>query len=302
MNQRQKFPWWRNRTNQLFALVSVLVYILILVSIIVDDMIGTGNEIGFWEWVGVLIIPVALLVAGIWLNNSQIRREETATNQHAQDEALRQYLDQMSNLLIDRGLRAKSKDSDERRLAQARTMATLLGLDGNRKKRPLKLIYELDLIKRDNPFLDLKNAGLDHADFSELTLQDACLKEVDLRCTNLSGADLKGADLRGADLRGADHRDADLSDACLADANLLPYDEKNPAKLNGPNLSNGTDPSKVDLTDRSLIRTKLNGANLRRADLSGAFLTGAEGVTADDLEHQCGLLERATMPDGTKHD
>ena len=146
MNQRQQFPWWRNRTNQLFALVSILVYTLILVSIIVDDMVGTGNEIGFWDWVGVLIIPVALLFAGIWLNNSQISREETATNQHAQDEALLQYLDHMSNLLIEKGLRAKSRDSDERRLAQARTMAILLGLDGNRKRRPLRLIYELDLV------------------------------------------------------------------------------------------------------------------------------------------------------------
>ena len=302
MNQRQQFPWWRNRTNQLFALVSILVYTLILVSIIVDDMVGTGNEIGFWDWVGVLIIPVALLFAGIWLNNSQISREETATNQHAQDEALLQYLDHMSNLLIEKGLRAKSRDSDERRLAQARTMAILLGLDGNRKRRPLRLIYELDLVKRDNPFLDLKNAGLDHADLSELTLQEASLREVDLRCTNLSGADLKGADLRGADLRGADLTNADLSDTCLAHANLLPYDEKSPAKLNAPNLSNGTDASKVDLSDGSLIRTMLSGANLRGADLSGAYLTGAEGVTTDDLERQSGLLKGATMPDGTKHE
>jgi len=72
-----------------------------------------------WELISVLIVPGALLVTAIWLNNAQIRREETVTNQHAQDEALRQYLDQMCNLLIDERLREQPSEPGAYALAQA---------------------------------------------------------------------------------------------------------------------------------------------------------------------------------------
>jgi uncharacterized protein YjbI with pentapeptide repeats len=91
-----------------------------------------------------------------------------------------------------------------------------------------------------------------------------------------------------------------LSDTCLANANLLLYDSTKPAKHNAPNLSNGTDPTDVDLTGDHLVFTNLDGANLKNADVSGAFLTGAL-VTDEQLE-SCASLRGATLPDGRKHD
>jgi uncharacterized protein YjbI with pentapeptide repeats len=264
-----------------------------------------------WEWLQLLIIP-AMLAIGVFLLNQRQRqhevqiqqaqkeREETAAIQRAQDEALRAYLDQMSNLMVDREMRKKPDDPDLRRLAQARTLAILLGLDKDRKRRPLKLIYELSLIMKEEPILNLKNAGLDTADLSEITLHDACLREVDLRLANLSGADLKGSDLGGADLRGANLSNANLSDTVLVGANLLPYDETQPAKLNAPNLLNGADPSDIDSSNDHLTPTNLGGADLSNADLSGAYLTGA-GVSEEQLA-TCKSLQGATMPDGSKHD
>ena len=275
-----------------------------------------------WEWLGLLFVPTILAVGGFLLNRWQKRhedriqqaqeqqqelieaarreREEALAIQRAQDEALRAYLDQMSDLMVDKELRKKLRegpeDPDEHRLAQARTLAILLGLDRDRKKIPLKLIYELRLITKEEPILNLKNAGLDTADLSEITLHDACLSEADLRRANLSGADLKGTDLTRADLRGADLSDADLSDTMLAGANLLPYDEKAPAKLNAANLSNGTDPGDVDLGDNHLVPTNLEDANLSGADLSGAYLTGTKVATEQLVA--CKSLEGATMPDG----
>jgi len=268
-----------------------------------------------WEWLGLLIIPTMLAAGAFWLNQrqkqhedqiqqAQKEREETAAIQRAQDEAVRAYLDQMSNLMVDKELRKnlgqEPENSDLRRLAQARTLAILLGLDQDRKRRPLKLIYELSLIMKEEPILNLKNAGLDTADLSEITLHDACLREVDLRLANLSGADLKGSDLGGADLRGANLSDANLSDTVLAGANLLPYDETRPAKLNAPSLLNGADPSDVDSGNDHLKPTNLRGADLSNADLSGAYLTGA-GVSEEQLD-TCKSLQGATMPDGSKHD
>src|SRR5215212_7476356 len=213
-----------------------------------------------WEWLGLLFVPTILALGGalggfllnrmqkqhdVQIEKAQKEREEAAAIQHAQDELLRDYLDQMSDLMVVRKLREKPPQSDLHRLAQARTIATLLGLDKDHKKRPLKLVYELNLITKDEPLLNLKNAGLDTADLREMTLHDACLKEADLRRASLRGADLKGSDLMEADLRGANLSNADLSNTCLAGANLLPYDTRHPSKLNATNLSNGSDPNDI---------------------------------------------------------
>src|SRR5215203_4292559 len=268
-----------------------------------------------WEWLGLLIIPTMLAAGAFWLNQrqkqhdeqiqeAQKEREETAAIKRAQDEALGAYLDQMSDLMVDRDLRKsvgpEPEKPDLRRLAQARTLAILLGLDQDRKRRPLKLIYELSLIMKEEPILNLKNAGLDTADLSEITLHDACLREVDLRLADLSGADLKGSDLRGADLRGANLSNANLNDTVLVGANLLPYDETQPAKLNAPNLLNGADPSDIDPSNDHLKPTNLAGADLSNAELSGAYLTGV--VVSEEQLDKCESLQDAVLPDGRKYE
>ena len=274
-----------------------------------------------WEWLGLLVVPTMLAAGAFWVNQLQKqhevriqqqqkehedriqqaekKRQEEATIQRAQDEALRAYLDQMSDLMVDKEMRKKPENPDLRRLAQARTLAILLGLDQDRKRRPLKLIYELSLIMKEEPILNLKNAGLDTADLSEITLHDACLREVDLRLADLSGADLKGSDLGGADLRGANLSNANLSDTVLAGANLLPYDKTQPAKLNAPSLLNGADPSDINPSNDHMKPTNLGGADLSNADLSGAYLTGAR--LSDEQLDTCKSLTDATMPDGSKH-
>lgn len=290
MNQEQEFRWWSfhwwrswwGNINRVFLIVSILISVLVFISIILDDMIASGpGQISFWEWVGVLVIPLALLAAGTWLHNEQVRYENIARNQHGQDEALRQYLDQMSNLLVDKQLRRRRENSDARLLAQARTTAILFELHDTRKRRPLKLIYRLHPINKPKPILTLENAALDNADLREITLRDADLRGADLRRANLSGAILRGA-------------------------NLLPYDEQDPAKLNSYNL-NGVDPRNIDLSGDSLRLTNLSGAILRGAELNGANLAYAnlkdvKGVTNEELERQANSLKSATMPDGSIHD
>ena len=144
MNQEQK-PRWRRTVDRLSIPIALLaVYSLILISVIVTDFFR-GDEVDLWDWVGVPIIPVALAAGGVWLNNAQIQREEAVANQHAQDEALQRYLDQMSNLLIDQRLRRRPINSATHLLAQART-TTILLLDEKCERRPLKLVYRLGLI------------------------------------------------------------------------------------------------------------------------------------------------------------
>jgi uncharacterized protein YjbI with pentapeptide repeats len=225
------------------------------------------QKVTWWQFVGVFAIPLGggLLIAwgGYKFSQKQRDRDEVLENQQAQDTAIQSYIDQMSDLLVDRHLRSLPKGSDIHRLAEARTSEVLLGLDGERKRRPLKLIYGLGLInnrlhtaqrdgapldgenpspnnpytgERDGTLLDLENLSLDHADLTELRLRDACLSFADLRGANLQGSDLRGANLSYADLRGANLTNANLSTVNLSGANLLPYDEYEPARLSLHNL------------------------------------------------------------------
>jgi uncharacterized protein YjbI with pentapeptide repeats len=238
------------------------------------ETVRERQRVTFWHLVGALFIPLAggLLVAwgGFKFNQKQRERDEVIENKQAQDNAIQAYLDQMSDLLVDRHLRSLPKGSDIHKLAEAKTVDILLGLDSERKRRPLKLVYGLGLInnrlhtaerdgapldvenlnpnnpdtgERDGALLDLENLSLDHADLTELSLRDACLRFADLRGANLQGSDLSGADLSYADLRGANLTNTDLSAVNLSGANLLPYDEHEPARLSLHNLKDYALPS-----------------------------------------------------------
>jgi uncharacterized protein YjbI with pentapeptide repeats len=110
---------------------------------------------------------------------------------------------------------------------------------------------------------------------------------VDLRKANLNGSNLSRIDLSNADLRGADLSGVDLSGACLKNANLLPYNERNPAKMSKHNL-NGAAPIDLDQSSNDLKPTNLTGAILRDADLSGALLVSTEGLTQDQIDQAIG--------------
>jgi len=261
-----------------------------------------------WEWLDLVGISSAIALVGWIFTRKQRERDVTLALEQAQNEGLRAYLDQMSDLMIDQQLGRARKDKDSledhvRKVAQARTLAILMGLDGRHKRRPLKLIYELELINKGDNILDLKNAGLDHADFSEFSLRRAHLRGADLRVSDLSGADLRESDLTEVDLRGADLRRADLSNTVLTKANLLPYDERDPERLSPhrrakTNLSNEPlSPRKLTWRDSRIIITKgrehwwptvteltvtnLSHAVLGDAQLEGAFLGGANLFHAD---------------------
>lgn len=155
-----------------------------------DRTIQTQNPRKVWDWIGLIGISAVIGAVGVYYTHRERKAQEAAENQRAQDEALNAYLDQMSNLIIERKLRHKDEGSDERKLAQARTIAVLLGLDKDRKRRALKLLYELGLVVKTNnePILHLKNAGLDRANLSEIILHRTCLSGADLRLTDLRGA------------------------------------------------------------------------------------------------------------------
>jgi uncharacterized protein YjbI with pentapeptide repeats len=231
----------------------------------------------FWNWLELFVVPLALAGIGILFTWQQDVRQQQIEDQRAQDVALQAYLDQMSTLLTDKGLRNSEQDSEVRTLARARTLTVLGRLDPSRKTEVMSFLVEADLVQ-----------------------------EVDGRdpVIDLSGADLSGVVLGGANLTGANLSRADLSDAFLESAYL------GRAKLTGAYLSGvalrdarlgGAALDFADLEGADLALAHLEGADLSWVNLSGANLSDATGVTKEQLEQEALSLEGATMPDGSKH-
>jgi uncharacterized protein YjbI with pentapeptide repeats len=335
------------------ALIIVLVSLVLWAGYTIWLDYSGFKEKTAWQWLDLVGISSAIALVGWIVTRKQRERDVELALEQAQSEALRAYLDQMSNLMVDQKLgKARKVDSKEEsvqngrpdekhensktepihkmldmwttkvkvflgmaeekpedsvcEVAQARTTAILLGLDGRHKRRPLKLIYELGLIsKKSKGILNLENAGLDHADLSELSLREADLSGADLRVSDLSGSDLSGSDFTRADLRGADLRRVDLSNAILTGANFLPYDERDPERLSrhhlqkvdvGKQRKKTLSPRKLTLRENRVIIewrdhwwpvvteltvTNLRGAILERARLHDACLGGADLSNAD---------------------
>jgi len=201
----------------------------------------TRREIGgkeAWDWLDLLLVPLVLgiVAAGLtaWFNAQQntrqndiedrrARAEREVAEQRAQDEALQAYLDQMSNLLLEKDLRNSEEDSETRILARARTLTVLGRLDPNRKTDVMHFLVEAELIQspdEEKPILELTGANLKGANLIEADLRGARLAGANLSDANLGWTDLRDARLGAADLSGAILVDTNLSDADLRVVNL----------------------------------------------------------------------------------
>ena len=277
VNQEQQLGRRRLVSWLLFGATIFVCIQLIIVTYIFN---GLGlREVTIWEWFGVLIIPLALLAIGVWITNTQARRAETAATQRAQDEALQAYLSEMSNLVIQHKLRDEPEDSDIRKIAQARTIAVLLELDADRKRRSLKLVYELGLINKNalqNPAPVV--SGEREADGTRQWLLSFGVTlvrpkrpsrrfEIRSKDEGLIKKDQPIIDLTNASLDKADFRELALPNSCLSHVDLRHTD------LSGSNLS-GSELSEADL----------RGANLTNADLSDVDLSDANLLPYDEKQ------------------
>ncbi len=222
---------------------------------------GLGDKT-LWDWLQLLIVPIVLAAAGFWFSDQQDARQREIEGkratlerelgvQSAQDAALQAYLDQMSELVLEKDLRDSEEEGEVRTLARARTLTVLgrLGPDG--KASVLQFLYESSLIRTDRSIVDLSNADLSGADLRLANLEDADLSNAvlsgaeldyaDLDYANLTRADLSNAKLLNADLRHSLLFSADLSNADLSGARV-PRErlETQNATLEGATMPNGS--------------------------------------------------------------
>lgn len=277
---------------------------------------GTGfTERALWDWlmlVGVLAIPIAVAFASFMFSHQQTLSSQAASErQHQTDlqiaaeqqreSTLRACIDDMKDLLLNKGLRTSKPEEEVRAVARVEVLSALRQLDGERKGLLMRFLSEASLIIgidiKNDVIIDLSSADLSSADLTRVDLSGAHLNGANLNGADLNVAHLGRVDLIGADLKGAHLNGADLIGAHLFGAHL------NGAHLNDADLSDA-DLIGADLTKADLTRADLSGADLRLAYLTGADLKFADlskaTVTPVQLD-QALSLQGATLPDGSKH-
>ena len=113
--------------------------------------------------------------------------EERAENERAialdnqRERALQEYIDKISELVLEKHLRESKVEEEVRTLARVRTLTALRGLDSPRKGSVLQFLHEAGLICVDQPIIPLKGADLSEADLKGVDLSEANLVGVCLR-------------------------------------------------------------------------------------------------------------------------
>jgi uncharacterized protein YjbI with pentapeptide repeats len=246
-----------------------------------------------WDWMDLLLVPLGLAFVAFFLNRIEKQKEES----HAQENILQSYLDNMTHLLLEKGLLTSEPGAEIRIIARARTLTALHALDPRRKGTIVQFLHESHLIRSsaENQIISLKEADLNGANLrnmrlkgvnlSEAFLEYADLSNVDMRYANLTKAHLSNSNLSGAFMKWAKLQEAELTKSNLRGAYLRLTDLSR-AVLRGANLQEA-------VLDQAVVKeTNISKASLSRASFLDVDLTGLLGATEKQLNKAAKVGEK----------
>ena len=299
-------PPTKRRALTLFAALLIgllLPFIYIFSGIGIDSYLNREGQIvprtSLWDWLELLLIPLALILCGFWLNSTlqRLERERVEkgytpnspaaaitreTPEHWQEEqTLQSYFDRVNDLILKGQFEDPSLGVKAQRVARSWTLSTLPGLDRDGKGALLKFLHQANLITGDSPSIDLSEA-----DFRQANLSYAHLKDANCRQANFEGALIANAVLTGANFEQANLKNASLLYTHLEDANAQF------ANLQNANLAY------AQFGGANLHGAILSTANVEATDFTGANLTIAR-VTREQLAQA--YLDNAILPDGSRY-
>jgi selenocysteine lyase/cysteine desulfurase len=101
------------------------------------------------NWLELLVVPLALVGIGLLFEMQQADRQQATekqqqalAEQRAQDEALQAYLNQMSQLMLERKLLEAEQGDPVHTLAQARTSTVILRLDAEHNESVIRFLSD----------------------------------------------------------------------------------------------------------------------------------------------------------------
>src|SRR6266487_3557135 len=175
--------WWQKIQQHPFIASGIILALLALIVLIIA--VGLSNGTGFNEYtvtstatettlspqtkvnttaqsqpgktlwdllqlLAALAIPVIVGFGVAWFTAQQgmVSERENKDNQRAK--VLQDYIDKMSELLLEKNLRGSSPEDEVRNIARIRTLTVLLLLDPLRKQSVLQFLCEGSLLDNDN--------------------------------------------------------------------------------------------------------------------------------------------------------
>ncbi len=244
---------------------------------------GTGFQgKTVWDWLQLLIVPAALALVALLFNQANTRTEQKIAQQRYEqdqqialdkqhEDLLQAYLDRMSELLLEKGLRTSPDGAEVRKVARTRTISVLRQLDARRVSDVFTFLHEAGLTDPSHPLISLNGADLSEVKWNKARLSAVDLSGAILTRADLSYAWLEGADLSGARLIGADLTFANLGGANLSEARLM-YAHLHGAWLEGADL-HAAHLIRSDLSEPYLSGANLTGAKLKHAKIEKSQLT-----------------------------
>jgi len=261
----RRWPPWRRRSRRLGKAKKSFLDILVQYAQIVGPVLILGT----------LIFGVYQFNKNQEQSNKQQEINAAQLLDQQRQTTLNQYFDDMSALVLQNSLTKSRLGDPVRAIAVARTDTAVRDLDGARKGRLIRYLWEANLITEPQPIVTLYQVNLNGADF-----KGANLAQADLSTNNLIGANFANANPNGANLSGANLYHANLSDAnlsCFKSSGGSSAGILKPGGVVNVVCTHSADPSlRADLRAADLVGADLIGADLIGADLIGADLRGAD--------------------------
>lgn len=183
--------------------------------------------VSIWEWIRVSFNATVIGLISVFLREFLKNQDEKRKKKEAQVakeiqqqekvireerlcyEKFKDYLDQMTEVLLRKNTFDDYADQLLKAVVRARTILVLQELDCTKRGSVIRFLADcnvincLDLSKANLREANLKGADLNSTCFRKATFYGANLQDADLSNSNLEYADLTAANLSGADLQGA---------------------------------------------------------------------------------------------------
>lgn len=270
-----------------------------------------------WDWLQLLIVPIALAALTLWFSIQSKRRDEEAADKRAdidkdlsqdrlREAALQTYIGRIAELVANNAVSETDPAGagEASVLARAYTLSTLRGLDQERRRTLIEFLYELGLIDKRRTMISLAGADLRGMDLTEKGRSATFLYKsfydmqklfhdreagptpqlLNLSNINFNGANLTNTKWAMADLAGATLRKADLSGSTL-DKVILANADLEEAFMQSVHVYfselQAANLEKTDLSNAQFVESDFSGANLVQSILRRVILRGCTLVGAN---------------------
>ena len=199
----------------------------------IRDISGLKNVfflgVSLWEWIRVSFNATVIGLLSVFLreflknqDNKRKKKQEEITKEvriHEKEiseerlryENLKNYLDQMTEVLLSKNTLNYETEYLLQAIVRARTIVVLQEIDWRKRGLVIRFLEDCNIIK----FLDLSKANLQQANLRAVNLSHAYLRKADFSGANFQDADLSNSNLEFADLTRANFLGANLEGANL---------------------------------------------------------------------------------------